>query len=209
MAQKQLYDEFRVVSAKVTYRPFYNVIQPTSTTTAATINLYTAIDRDGGTPVSSATQVPVKMQAYDSCRIFKTNKSWSRTMKLRTFWTDCSQYQANPSGGNGAMQPWINAGALQALIIYAENLPVNTGALLGELTFTCNVQYRGKKPVSFGFDPVSGSVIMTPLESYAPLAVFNPPVSEVDVLQDEYLDISGGNIIVVSNTDGEVAHATA
>jgi len=207
-AQKQLYDEFRVVSATLTYRPFYNVIQPTSTTTAGNINLYTVIDRDGGTPVSTAVQVPVKMQSYDSCRIFRSSKGWSRTMKLSTFWTDCGQPTVNPVGGNvGVYQPWTNKGAVQALIMYAENLPVNTGAILGELTFSCKVEYRGKKPVAFGLDPVSGSVIMTPLESYVPLPVFNPPLTLAEVESDEQIACVDGQVVVISNNDDSEAKA--
>jgi len=143
--QALLYDEFRVKSVKVSYRPFYNVMTVQDFVANSNINLYTFVDRDGNVPVSSSINVPLKIQAYDSCKIFKTTKAWSRTLKCKTFWSDTASAAVNPRVGTlGTLQPWINAGIVQCMGLYAENVPVESAANIGEITYEVHVSFRGK-----------------------------------------------------------------
>jgi len=207
--QSLLYDEFCIKSVKISYRPFYNVLSVQDFVANSNINMYTFVDRDGNAPVSSSINVPQKLQAYDSCKIFKTTKAWSRTLRTKTFWSDTATASVNPRIGNlGTFQPWINAGLMQCMGVYAENVPVESAANIGELTYEVHVQFRGKKPASFGYDPVSGSVIVTPLTSYPYLAPQNPPTTlEIVEAADESLECGEHGLIITSNYDGQQALA--
>lgn len=206
-ARKVLYDEFKISHMTIKYRPYTNAVQILQGlgATAANFNpdLYTFVDRNGGAPVSTSVDVPKKIQQYDSCRIHKWTKAFNRTVKVGRFWTSCA-YPILLTSDNAA-QPWIQKGILGFVGLYAENLQLPPGTNLGELTVEYHVQFRGKKATSFGYDPVSGSVILTPVSGYTPLAPHNPPPTVVQTLGDEVLDISGGTIVVKSSRGGEQA----
>jgi len=210
-SQAKLYDEFNIVKVKYTYRPWANVQTlaaqaPTAPVAFYDINLYTFIDRDGSNPISTSTNATQKVQSYDSCKIYSYNKKWSRVVRKKTFWTDTNFPTMNPASSSGLAQPWINAGAMQVLGLYAERIPLNAvGELLGELITEYTVQFRGKKPALYAYDPVSGSVIVTPTSSYPPLAPSNSPDSLPVVLGDEVITCTEDGIKVLSTIDGQQA----
>ena len=191
-----LYDEFCVTSMTMKYRPYTNAVQILQGlgATAAFFNpdVYTFIDRNGQTPVTTNFGVVSKIQQYDSCRIHKWTKPFSRTVKLGRFWTSTVSPLGNAT--DAAYQPWVQKGVLGVFGLYAEQLQLPPNSALGELTFEFHVSFRGKKPVAFAYDATSGSVILTPLTSFSHVPVFNPPAATV--YPDEYLDISGGTVIV-------------
>jgi len=205
LAQSKLFDEFKVSHVKITYKPFYNVITPTTQVANADINLYTWVDRDGGSPVSSAVDVPQKIQAYDSCRISKITKGFSRTMKLKTWWTNCDRPLI--SAFDATSQPWINAGAVQQLSFFAQNVPITSAQNLGQITCEWHVQFRGKITPMYGYDPVSGSVILTPLSSYATAEADNPPPGITMAAGDETVECGEEGLVITSAYDGSVAVA--
>jgi hypothetical protein len=205
--RKVLYDEFKVSHMVIKYRPYTNqvIISQGVGATAANFNpdIYTFIDRNGGAPVTTSSDVPAKIQQYDSCKIFKWTKSWSRKVALGTFWTSTSQ--PTMLSTENAAQPWVQKGILGFVGIYAQYLQLPPNTNLGELTVEYHVQFRGKKATAFSYDAVSGSVILTPLSSYTVMAPFNPPQSVEHVLYDETIDISGSAIVVKSVKSGEQA----
>lgn len=208
-AQSKLFDEFKVTSVSVKFRPFITTFQYVNTLKPTDNQMYTVIDRDGGTIVTASTAVIPALTQYDSCRPHALTKPWKRTLKLNSWWTDCSAPNVAP-GSNTAIQPWINAGAVQTLHVYVENLFITNMSPVGEITYEYNVQFRGKKPAAFTYEPNSGSVIITPLESFnlTALAPFNPPVAPEDRIYDTKLVCDeNGNIQVVSNVDGTTAVA--
>ena len=203
-AQKSLYDEMCVTSCKVTYRPFYDNVAPGNSTTSSSGVGYVWIDRDGNAPVATSIGVPIKLQAYDSCKVVRLNRPWSRMIRTKgKFWTDVN-IPTIQSSVTGSSQPWVNAGALQMLGFYAEKIPLTAGQALGDITVEWNVQFRGKKPVAFSFDSVSGSVILTPLSSYPQLTPTNQPLLVIDseaqiVCVDgipQFQDLSGNPLTV-------------
>lgn len=206
MAQSKLYDEFKVTSVTVKFRPFITVQSYVNTLKPTDNLIYTVIDRDGGTIVTAATNTVPALNTYDSCKSFAITKPWKRSMKLKSWWTDCSAPNVTP-GSNPNIQPWINAGAIQTLHVYVENLFITNMSPVGELIFEYNVQFRGKKPVAFSYEPNSGSVIITPLESFNSVALVahNAPG---ELVYDTALHCDSlGNIQVVSTLDGTVAIA--
>lgn len=205
--RKTLYDEFKVSHLVIKYRPYTNAVQILQGlgATAANFNpdIYTFIDRNGGAPVSSSVNVPAKIQQYDSCKIYKWTRSFSRAVKLGAFWTNTS-FPTLLTTDTGAM-PWTQKGILGFVGLYAENLQMPPNTNLGELTVEYHVQFRGKKATSFGYDPVSGSVILTPVSDYSALTVMNPPPTIASTLLDEYIDISGSAVVIKSSITGQQA----
>jgi len=205
-AQSKLYDEFKVSSVTVSFKPFMTVQSYVNTLKPTDNQMYLAVDRDGGTILTAATNTVQALQAYDSVKAHAITKPWKRTLKLKSWWCDCTVPNLIPGGG--ASQPWINSGAIQTLHVYVENLFITNMSPVGEITYTYNVQFRGKKPVSFTYEPNSGSVVITPLESFnnVALVAFNPPVPFEEQHFDTTIQCDGsGNIQVISNLDGTIA----
>lgn len=205
-----LYDEFKVTSMTVSFTPAATQNSPLGLGTANTaIKAYSVIDRNS-TPLASfaTTSVPAKFLQLDSCRTHSMLKPWSRTLRVKNLW--CSTQ--NPifdaavggPGGVGA-QPWVASGALAVLALYSEKIPTAVGAPLGQVIISFRCQFRGKKPSAYKYDPLSGSVIITPLSSYTQIAPQNPPQSQNLVEDDEHFEDVSGNIIIVSNATGEIA----
>jgi len=208
LAQRNMFDEFKITSMTVQFKPYATVAFPNNGTTTLMNQCYTCIDRDGMVPVSTSTSVPLKMLSYDSARTHILQKSWSRTMKLKGWWTDTNVPTVSPGTLNGAGQPWINSGAVQTLTHYGENLPFGAGSVLGQYTVAFKVQFRGKKPVSYSYHASSGSVILTPFTSYSVLPPFNPPRPIDDVINDEaVIACVGGVVTITSSVNAEVAEA--
>lgn len=199
-ARAQLYDEYCIKSVKMTFRPLVNTINPANTAAVTTFrsDLFHWVDRDGNTPVSTSVSVIPKLMEYDSLKVRKVTQAFHRTIKCKSFWVNTGSGQNAVAPNSSSIQPWINAGYLQMMGIYGENLPFPTPTTIGDVTYEWNVHFRGKKPVAFGFDATSGSVILTPLTSYVPLAPMNPAA-------EEPLDETVGAIVVTS-VKGDVAH---
>jgi hypothetical protein len=142
---------------------------------------------------------------YDSLKTTTFYKKMSRTVKLKSFWTDCSAPTVVPQSVNGTAQPWVIAGCCQSIVWYGEKLPFGTGTALGQLEVIWRVQFRGKKPAEFTYDALSGSVIVTPITSYTALAVGNPPQSTADVLGGARMIVEDGVIKIKSNITNEQA----
>jgi len=202
LIQSKLYDEFKVSSMKVTYTPYqtFNAsIQPGSITDGL---IYTVIDRDGRTPINAGNmQLPQKLMSYDSCKAFHFTKKWSRTVPVKTFWTDCSNPVFSNLAGGASSQPWTNAGCLQQLIIYSEGMP-STG-VYGQFTVEWRVQFRGKKTTAWGFDEGTGAVILVPLENFPSLPLSNPPGITLTAPAEITLSVVEGEI-VLSDLNGLV-----
>jgi len=208
LAQRNMYDEFKITSMTVQFKPYATQTFPNNGTTTLSTQCYTCIDRDGQVPVSTSMSVPLKIMSYDSAKTHLLQKSWSRTMRLKGWWTDTGLATLNPALQNGTGQPWINAGAVQTLTHYGENLPFGVGSVFGQYTVTWRVQFRGKKPVSFSYHAASGSVVLTPFTSFSVIPSFNPPRAVADVIDDEaVVDCSGGSIIVKATANNELAAA--
>jgi len=207
-AQKQLFDEYCITSMKVTYSPLVNVNN--SAINLGDPRVHTIVDRDGNTPIATSVSVPNKMQAYDSYKEYTIYRKWSRTLRCKNFWMDTGITGINPQAEAGTAQPWVNAGMTQVMAIYCQELPASfpVGTNLGSMTVEWTVKFRGKKTTAFGYDPVSGSVILTPITSY-PRDI--PVTSSVIGLTgpDEVLTCVDGEIVVTSSYSGEVATASA
>jgi len=208
LAQRNMYDEFKVTSMTVQYKPYATVAFPNNGTAILTNQCYTCIDRDGQVPVSTSMSVPLKILAYDSAKTHILQKAWSRTMKVKGWWCDTGIPTSNPGTQSGNAQPWVNAGAVQTLTHYGENLPFGAGSVLGQYTVIFRVEFRGKKPVSFSYHSASGSVILTPFTSFSVLPPFNPPRAIDDVIDDEaVISCEGGVVTITSSVNDEVAEA--
>ena len=201
LVQCRLYDEFKVSSMKVTFRPYASQVLPDNVSPNYSFTSYTIVDRDGNVPVTTAMAVPPKLLSYDSCKVGRTYKAWSRTVRVNNNWTSTTNPTQNPQGANGLAQPWVNRGACQVIGFYAERLPYANNANIGEVIVEFKVQYRGKKSTALGYDAASGSVILTPLSSYPTLICNNPPLPINEVQGDESLQLNGdtGEIEVRSN----------
>jgi len=208
LAQRNMYDEFKITSMTVQFKPYANVAFPNNGTTTLNNQCYTCIDRDGTVPVSTSMSVPLKIMAYDSAKTHILQKGWSRTMRVKNWWTDTAVPTIQPGVQNGNAQPWINCGAVQTLTHYGELLPFGSGSVFGQYTVSWRVQFRGKKPVSFSYHAASGSVILTPFTSFSVIPPFNPPRDIDDVIDDEaVVDCSGGLVIIKSAVNDELATA--
>lgn len=208
MAQANMFDEFCIKYLKVTYRPLYTQTpapQPPGTPgTAWESTQYTAVDRDGKTPVSSSIDVPSKMLTYDSCREHQWNRKWSRTLKLKSFWLDASIPTHAPVGIS--TQEVTNAGYMQALIHYGQNCYAPIG-VIGTYDLEFGVHFRGKKPVAFSYDASSGSVILTPVENFGnPITPGNTNLTHAQQGGDAYLACVDGDVVVRAQFDDAVAN---
>ena len=183
----KLYDEFQVNSVTVKYRPTITDV-PASLLTASTTPLsYTFVDHDGYAPLTLATGIPSKILTYDSCRVSRIDKGWTRTLRVnKSWWQDTGFPVINPGAQNGAAQPYQNAGCVQVLGFYAERLPYPVSTNIGGIEITFKVRFRGKKPTSLSYDPASGTVMITPLSSMGPFLVpSNPPRPIDEVLAND------------------------
>ena len=194
----KLYDEFQVNSVTVKYRPTVTDVPPNILTASTTPLSYTFIDHDGYTPLALATGIPGKILTYDSCKVGRIDKGWSRTMRVnKSWWQDTGFPVINPSAQNGAAQPYQNAGCVQVLGFYTERLPYPVGTNIGAVEITFKVRFRGKKPTTLSYHAPSGTVMITPVSSMGPfLEPANPPQSIETVL--------GGDGVHLSCVDGEV-----
>lgn len=210
LIQSKMYDEFCVRSLKVTYLPGTNINNlVTGVGNGTTVDLHSWVDRDGGTPVNSASNSPQQIQAYDSAKRGNIMRKHVRRVTCKPFWVDCNQnvlmspYQLTA--------PYAQAGLLQLVGFYTEKIPITAATTLGTFVIEWNVSFRGKKSMNLTYDPISDSIIMTPLSSYPALPHGNPPLSEKDVLSfDQTLSCdASGNLVITSNYDGTVAVALA
>jgi len=208
MVQAKLYDEFCVTSMTVTYIP--NATENNLATglgSGQQNSLHSWVDRDGGTPVSTSIDSVKAIQAYDSAKRGTIIKRHSRTVKCKRFWQDCNQNSL--SAPFQLTSPYAQAGLLQLVGFYVEKLPFAAATTLGSFLVSWKVAFRGKKAMNLSYDPLSGSVIMTPLSSYPHVKPGNEPLTEDQVLagdQSIHCDLSG-NIQIVSNLDGTIAVA--
>nr|WAE42310.1 MAG: capsid protein [Cressdnaviricota sp.] len=203
VAQSKLFDEFCITKCVMKYTPFFNTTQPTNAGVAGDPRIYTIVDRDGNIPVSSAFNVPNKLQTYDSYRQHTIYKPFSRNVKCKSFWMDTGIAQIDPQADAGTAQPWVNAGMTQVLVMYAQNIPVGNNLNLGTMTLEWSVKFRGKKSVTFGYDPASGSVIMTPTTSW-PKDVPVTGTVQGGGGYDETIECNDvGSIVVRSNLTGD------
>lgn len=191
-----LYDEFRIVSCSMSYVPTLTQGVPgTANNVVATIHSW--VDRDGNSPVSNSVSVPSKLAQYGSYRKGSFYKPHTRTLKCKPFWVDC---KTGPVDENFivANQPFINAGYLQSIGMYAENLPSGASVAVGSVNYSFKVQFRGKKPAMFTYDPVSGSTVITPVESLTKESMIYPQASVL--LSELNMELSlhdlSGNAIV-------------
>jgi len=204
-AQKQLFDEFCITGMTVKYTPMINVNNTSST--GGDARIHTVVDRDGTVPVSTSVSVPNKLQAYDSYKEFNIYKRWSRSVRCKSFWMDTGIASINPQAEAGTAQPWVNAGLTQVLVLYAQYLPPAAAPPynLGTLTVVWNVKFRGKKTTAFGYDPVSGTVFMTPISSYpADIPITSEKVGLPGDDEKITCDMSG-NLVVQSDYSGLTA----
>jgi hypothetical protein len=211
LVQSKMYDEFCITSMKLTFEPTANDITfNVQGVSPAVTNLYSWVDRDGGTPVQTSVSVPDKIMSYDSVKVTKVNRRHVRTVKLNNFWTDTSNpILFNTSPANGGSQAWINGGAMQFIGFYTEQLAIpSAGGVVGQITVQWNVAFRGRKSMSLTYEPLSGAIVMIPSSSFENLPPGNPPQDVEDVLRGTHvLDCSGGVITITSALDGSVAVA--
>jgi len=91
--------------------------------------------------------------------------------------------------------------------MYAENLNVPSTSTVGQAEVEWFVEFRGKKPSNYGYDPVSGSIIITPMTSFDLVPYLNGPSDSESVLADVRAGCDGsGNLVISSTTDGEIAY---
>ena len=206
--QKTLFDEFCVTSMRVSFKPVQNVVLPASAVSAySDPNIYTIIDRDGNVPISTSVNVNSKLQAYDSMKKKHYTKTQARTVKCSKFWVDTATPTV-PAGINQVYQPWTNAGLNQVLVYYAQALPgLNAGDVIGTFETVYHVQFRGKKPSVWSLDPLTGSVLITPMSSMPnqleptnkPVVGGAPPANELIIGSDAmgHLQLSdlSGNVL--------------
>ena len=207
-SQRLLYDEFCITKVKISWIPATNVVLSTAISSSQSTSnfLYTFVDRDGGSPVTTATNIPAKIEAYDSFKKHSANRGWSRTITCKKMWIDCSVPGIDPRSESGLAQPFTNAGLFQVLGIYGTMLPYAIGSQIGTVRQEWSVQFRGKKPVSYSVLPDGVSVVMTPLSAFGnELIALNAPGELAPPLFDNYVDVSGDTIVVISNTNGHHA----
>ena len=179
-----MYDEYRVKRVSVKFIPAANAYQLLQSSTPGgnvgpqnDSSLYSFIDWDGRTPVSSSTAVPLKIEAYDSCKKGKIYRTMTRSFAPKsTYWLDSN---TNYNSGNESLR---SAGHMGVIGFYAEYLPVYVGGVVGSFEITYDVCYRGKKPTAFTRNN-DGSITVGDLEAYPPLAPLNnvvdPEVNDV------------------------------
>lgn len=209
IVQSKLFDEYCITGMKVTYIPTFNYVASTTLTTTSNGQMFSIVDRDGNAPIASSISVPVKLQAYTSCRRHHIAKTWSRFVKCNRFWMDTNNSTVNPAGAsNGATQAWTNAGLTQSLSFYAEQLNSPATSQFGQARIEWFVEFRGKKPANYGYDPVSDSVIITPMTSLDLVPYLNVPSDDLSsVLGDVALHCdASGNINVVATSNSEIAY---
>jgi len=171
-ARSSLYDEFKITSLKLKYKPYYTEstlnTQYSPQSAISNVDIYTIIDRDGTSVFSASLNMPAKLAMYDSYQRKPFNKPWSRSLTT-SLWMNTASVPVAPGTvqGNQGLQYLVNGGALQEMMIYCYNLPqVANQQAWGQITVEFNVCFRGKKPTSLSYDPVSGSTIITPLSSF-------------------------------------------
>lgn len=161
----KMYDEYCVKSVSVKYVPSITAGQDGMPMQVNPI-MYSWIDWDGKTPISTSFDAIEKLNAYDSCRKTSIYKSVTRSFRpKKTHYLD-SNHTYSPAAEATRMD------GLDAVIgFYGQNLPVNAGTNLqiGTFEITYDVAYRGKKPTAFTID-ANGSVTVYEAEAYPPLA---------------------------------------
>jgi len=204
--QKALFDEFCITSVRVNFKPIANFLAPAAAVTTPTYtNIYTLIDRDGNVPISTSLDVPTKLQAYDSLRKKHFLKPQSRSVKCSKFWIDTSTSYL-PSGINQQFQPWTNKGLNQMIVYYAQQLPgYNANDIMGTFEVSFNVQFRGKKPSVWSYDPLTGSVLITPMSSMPnQLDPTNKPAVEGGLPANELIIGYTGGHLQLSDLSGNI-----
>jgi len=189
-ARSGLYDEFKITNLKVSFKPYYTEItlnqQYSPQSAISNVDLHTIIDRDGTTAFSASLDIPSKLAMYDSYQRKNITKPWSRSLKT-TAWMNTSALPASPGSvtSNQAMQYIVNNGLIQELVLFLYNIPnITANQAWGQVTVQFSVCFRGKKPATLSYDPLSGSTIITPLSSFSHtddvLVPMNPSVQLVD-----------------------------
>lgn len=163
--QNKLFDEFCITSMSVTYKPTanYTSIQTVNSDARSDPLIYSVVDRDGQIPFNNTLDMSEKWQQYDSCKRSHYLRRTTRTVTCKKFWVNCQQANV-PIGIQ--YQPFINAGLIQTVGFYGQNMPgLNDGDFIGNYEITYRVQFRGKKSTALTYDPKTGSVIVTPIEA--------------------------------------------
>jgi len=169
-----LYDEFCIKKVSVKFTPTANAQQiipnglPLST-------LYSWVDQDGRTPVSSAVDVPTKLQVYDSCKRTALYKSVTRQFTPKTHWLDCNRNYTNSGESTRA------DGLLAMIGFYAQQINYSSGASIGDFNITWTIAYRGKKPSAFGINQ-DGSILVSDMEQYPMLPTTTPSIDSISEL---------------------------
>lgn len=176
-----LYDEVKVTGFTVKFRPsvtqqnLYDqgYVESANLQKITDPIIHTCIDRDGNTITNSSTQVPTKMQCYDSYKSFSCYKPWSRKVAVKGIWMD-TKLLVTQLTSNYATVLQTQAGYLSTLIVYGENLPWNaiptaTTEVYGVVEVHYHMCFRGKRPVSLALDR-DGNLVMTPASAFAPIA---------------------------------------
>jgi len=192
-ARSSLYDEFKITSVTLKYKPYYTEMtynqQYSPLSAISTVDCYTAIDRDGFNAFSASLNIPSLLAQYDSFQRKSMFKPWSRTLKS-SLWMNTSRALYAPSS---APQHLINAGYIQELMVYVANIPnITKDQAWGQITIEYHVCFRGKKPVSLSYDALSGSTIVTPISSFAnatdilePTNLADAPLAQANLVVDE------------------------
>jgi len=206
----KLYDEFRLTGFTIRYRPTYNMDSIALLQLNSTVwdtNIYTWVDRDGSYITSAATNVPDKIQSYDSCKMFDYKKAWSRHVKVapRNGWLDTRLGISTGGIDNNltANTLFKQQGYVQSLGIYAQNIPTEavsaTGNFcnLGMFQIDWHVQFRGKIPQNVTLNN-DGSLTLVSIDKFAPIQ----PTQPAAVISDESgplvsYDGSGNPVLVL------------
>jgi hypothetical protein len=202
-----MYDEFCIKKVKVNYTPVVTTTAPANVFTGLPTSymMYTVVDRDGRLPVSSAANIPQKLESYDSFKKFLLTKNISRTIKCKPMWLDCNTAAIDPTQESGLAQPYVNAGLSQLIAFWCQNVPFVAGVQLGTIRIEWHVAFRGKKAVSYTVLPDGVSVVMTPIEAFnADIAPLNPPLDAASVLQENIVEAVDGVIQVRSLRDNSI-----
>ena len=202
-AQSALYDEFKISSVKLKWKPLINqttITQAQQAPLNASSSVFSWVDRDGSSIVPKASgDIKTLLSKYESLRENSIYRTFHRSLKVKPVWVNTSFNPSTPV--NPQYQYLQNAGYFQTVSMYANNMPVPSGLTalsLGEYLVEFKVQFRGKKPVMLAYDDNTGSIIMTPLTSLPPQDIIQPTVLATDPTEMLYnlsLTDMSGNVI--------------
>jgi len=160
-----MYDQVRINSVKVTFTPKANMLDQRQAQNDALVNasgdglVHTCIDRDDQPPASVA-----RITRYPSYRKHSVLKTFSRTYSVKypsDIWLDAQ----NPFADTTLL---TRLGLTGGIYLYAENLLEDNSEIVNEPWATCSIEYgcvfRGKTSANLSYDPMTGSVTLTPTQ---------------------------------------------